>query len=701
MHEEYRYSLCITYQGNRGQNIAYRIADYNPVVKMFSEADYTDKYAEDYREYQPTIIGANPLELVFEEAGVRRWKPQEENDHRQYSYTYNDVQVYEVIKDTKLIAAKNKEDLVEALCKGITIPPSVQGEFFLIIGDVGSQYEAIICSKKDFNASGDRYALNYNVDDMLHTTHSFDTYMIKKSDIITNSYLRDILNIDSVTSLRFFYKYTYLPERKGLFVPRNPEAYVNAYLKWFCKKADSKVEFTRKEVDRLVDLLSVSVENEATIETFFKDAPFSKDEIAMTLMRHSDTVNSFFAKDDSTDNALANIVVQNPGLFEKCIRLVENKWLAESSELREKEEEKLRQIKSAQENHEQIITALETEESEKKRQINDLQCHLMEVRGLVEQAEVQKKNIKKEIAECAERFEKDIVNFMKIEGVFRYNSNSSPQSVETASKTSDRYTVSDICLRKEVIETETPEGLYEFLDDLTDNISIWFDHAHEIAITVLAIIFQRKAAIVANSYGHELASAVALLMDGKPPRNYSMATNMEAVFETAKAINLSEEKNIYVSGILDTFFEMAIPTLLQLCPNKVFWFGTTAIDSLKLMSKSIYEDTVVLDVESDMRFISGNEPLWKAKEDVYKFQPVCETRLIDKVYSQFIAPLYENKYIKKSSAIMLSKMIAAYLQMSEDRIVGSVIQKSILVMLSDQDDIQELVRDTLEKRLDE
>ena len=147
--DEYRYSLCIVYTGNNGQNISYRVADYFPEEGRYEEAVYTDKY-EEFEEYNPSIIGANPDELELGAACVRKWKPQEYDGRRQWSYSYNAANVYEILLNNDILKAVDQEGIINILSSGIDIPWYVNNNFLLPISQKGSDFEMILCSKKDF-----------------------------------------------------------------------------------------------------------------------------------------------------------------------------------------------------------------------------------------------------------------------------------------------------------------------------------------------------------------------------------------------------------------------------------------------------------------------------------------------------------------------------------------------------------------------
>ena len=72
MNKEFNYSLCLALPNLQGSNSFYRIADYDPQYREFTQAKY------DYTSETPVQIYSSKEEGIAQEVEIRKWVPLDE-----------------------------------------------------------------------------------------------------------------------------------------------------------------------------------------------------------------------------------------------------------------------------------------------------------------------------------------------------------------------------------------------------------------------------------------------------------------------------------------------------------------------------------------------------------------------------------------------------------------------------------------------
>ena len=693
----YRYSLCLVYSGNRGQNLAYRIADYDPGRGKFTLASYTDKY-ESYFEFQPTIIGANPLELDFGSACVRKWKPKEDDDTKQISYAYEQAECFEIVMVREVLKAPNKDALINLFEKGIELPWYIKGAFLLAVEDTRDEFKVILCNKKDFLAKGDLYYISQSVTDMIHTTHSFPIFIIDKRDIISNSLLRfTIGNPDIVDRDRSFYAFDTLPESINIFVPRKPGAYSISFLKWYCRRERSRLTITKKEVDRVLELLDLASEAEDQLEDFLMAAPFSKDEIIEELIKSSDIVTDFLKGSEDIEDIIKLILKEDPELYSETLRIVSDKWMSEESALRDAEKKKTQDIIECRVKTEQQASALDITVNELKSEANKAQEKLDTVEQEILQAQLKKEEINEEISLQLRTFEADIIEVAKTAGIFRFLSEG-----RTTGRTTEENVVKTIkVIRpsfKNTIEETDASELIDYYEDISENYSLWFEEAAEIASFVIACFNQGLGLIVPSSVGLKVATAFSLMYSGEMPLYIEAIGRPEILFDLADTINQNSVRTVFINGLLDDFRETAIGALHRMCPGKNLLFGIGTISSLELMSDDIYNYALPLPLEEKTKIVDEQGVLYSTKDsDMSCVQLEANDLNPNKIYNRYLKGLCRENLLGKGAAKNLAHVIAYYFTTYSSNSLGDLCQTVIKSVCKKTEDAAEQIEKYLSK----
>ena len=692
---EYRYSLCIIYPGNNGQNLSYRVADYFQDSGKYTEAYYSDKY-DDVLEFEPTIIGARPEELEYLEACVRKWKPKEDDNRKQWSYPYSAASIFEVVLIRNILEAADNEDIIEILASGIEIPAFIKGSFLLPIQQVGADYEMILCSTKDFVQKGNLYIINDSVADMLHTTHQFNKYVIRRKDLINNHELKRILNNDFVSDDRTFYAFDKLPEPIGKFIPRSIETYITAFIKWYCRREKARLGITKSDMDRLFVLMNAVESSDREVQDFFKEAPFSKDEVKSAIESRKESINRFLQGWQDIDDVLKMILRDNPDLYSKCETIVADEWLAKESALREAEIEKTKIANAIREAAEEEAHKKQLELQGLNDETAGLEKRLAELETAIEMGIEKKEKVAKETAEQLAKFEGNIVSSMKTAGIFDFLTGSSRTVAADVSNKNGAFRLYQSSCPFPVADPETVSK-DEFYEDFADNIGIWFENASDIAALVMASFLHRRGIIVPYSVGSFIAMAFSMMVDAQMPLEIETSLNWEDIYDAAEAVNQSPVKTIYIHGILDDFREPVVGTLRRLCPDKHLFFSMRDINGFKLMSRGLADDAILIDPGPYLKVKPNKQDLLSSEADISALIPRDVFR-VEKFYNLYFAELYKNGAIDKPNAVSSAQMIQYYFQVYSDTTLGPCIRDVLKRVCDNNPDREEEIDNTLRKQ---
>lgn len=692
---EYRYSLCIVYPGNNGQNISYRIADYTLETGRYTEAYYSDKY-DDVLEFEPTIIGARPEELEYLEACVRKWKPKEDDDRKQWSYSYSGAAVYEVVFIRNILEAANNEDIIEILTTGIELPAFIKGSFLLPIRQVGADYEMILCSIKDFALKNNLYVISESVADMLHTTHQFNKYSIRRKDLINNRELRRILNNDLINDERVFYAFDKLPEPTGKFIPRSIEIYITTFIRWYCRREKARLGVTKSDMDRMFALLEAIGNSDSEVQDFFKEAPFSRDEVKSAIKTRQESVHRFLEGWQDIDDVLKMIIRDNPDLYSECETIVADSWLAKESALRAEEISKTKMAAAAKEAAEKEAKQMQLRLQALKDETTRLDTHLTELKAGIELAIEKKEKVVRETREQLVKFEESIVSSMKTAGIFDFLTKSTSSVPTDIPNENGVFRLYQSSCPFSVVDPENV-SLDDFYEDFAENIGIWFENASDIAALVMASLRHGRGIIIPSSVGRYVAMAFSMMVDAKMPLEVEVSSNWEDIYGVAEAVNQSPIKTIYIHGILDDFREPVVGTIMRLCPDKHLFFSVRDISSLNLMSRGLFEDAVFINVGSYIKVKPDKQDLLSANANLFTLIPRDVFR-VEKFYNIYFADLYKDNVIEKPNAVNAAQIIQYYFQVYSDNTLGQCIKDLLKTICVNDSDKEEEIDEALKKQ---
>ena len=531
---------------------------------------------------------------------------------------------------------------------------------------------------------------------MLHTTHQFNKYLIRRKDLINNRELMRILNNDLVKDERVFYAFDKLPDPNGKFIPRSIETYITAFIRWYCKREKARLGVTRSDMDRIFALLDAVGNSDRESQDYFREAPFSRDELKVAIKSRQESVHRFLEGWQDIDDVLKMIIRDNPDLYSKCEAIVAESWMARESALRAEEIEKTRMATTARETAEEEAKKMRLELQALSDETALLNQRLTELKTGIEVANEKKEKVVRETGEQLLKFEDNIVSSMKTAGIFDFltiNSRTMPTATSNENGVFRLY--QSVC----PFPISDPENvaLNEFYEDLADNIGIWFEDTADIAAIVMAAFRHGRGIIVPSSVGKYIAMAFSMMVDAKMPLEVEVSSDWKDIYAATEAVNQSPIRTIYIHGILDDFREPVVGTIIRLCPDKHVFFSVHNTSSLNLMSRSLFEDAVFIDAGSYIKVKPDKQDLLSANADLFTLVPRDVFR-VEKYYNLYFADLFKKRAIEKPNAVDAAQIIQYYFQITTDTGLGPCTREMLKTVCVNDPDKEEEINDALKKQ---
>lgn len=332
---------------------------------------------------------------------------------------------------------------------------------------------------------------------------------------------------------------------------------------------------------------------------------------------------------------------------------------------------------------EKEISGLKTKKENLQLEVEDLNN---EIEVVKKNLEIQK-DIEREYFENIDKriFEKKIDDEFVKKLKFGTEKQSSLQMLNN--KPSEAVWIYQKELKKEnVEECEPVNSLTDFEADLRDNVTIYFDEAADISITVTSALVLGKSLIFEQSVVNVIAECISAITGASRPYcikvHDSLAVDMK---ELIREINELENQTILIEGVLDKYDEVLFTTVCEECKNKNIIFSVADIENLKLCSKVIDNYAIVLDIEKYYTYESS-EKLLIAFNDISIYREEINLLQCKNYFDKFFRSLITKKIIGKKIAIDFSKMLFFYFRLIGKEMIFEVMKKSILHCCDIEDD---------------
>lgn len=690
--DEYNYSLCIAEKSKKEDKLVfYRIADLDVGRKSLERAYYTELSDMDYLEYMPLLIFSKPTDLVEHGVQIRKWKWDAENQ-KQWSYVDNDWTIFEIFfcdeLNLKYSIPINK--IQDVFSKGIKIDSYVQDPFLLPINDYGDYYEMLLCKKSDFQIKNGLYCISDTVTDMLHAKHTFLKYKVLKKDMINTKVVKDAyytVDFEVFEKTRWFYAKTELKSPLSKFTLRNANAYITTLLRWYLKKQNSKNNFTNKEISRTVSVLDEVKESDEVLNEFFMDIEMDIDEVKALLQNHSKRVIDFFESRDDIDDVLTKILLNNPVIYENFVSVAETKWLEENSTMRAQKESELATLEQQFQEKQENVYNLQKQLSNLNEEIDKREseylalgeesyARLENIKNETKEAQLKKELIEKEINQSLKSFKEDIVQTTKLMGVVE-----SVQDEQVYAKShSARLYESLIIIEPEARErsVEEIEEVDDFLEGILDNFEIYFEDYTEIVGTIISAVLSSRVLIISDNISANIVNSCATMIDGCPALILDLSAGKSALVEAEAVLNSCKSNVVYIKGVLDNYDEVSFLSLCRHAADKAVFFGVSSLEKLKLMSQSIFNYALVLDIEDSLDFATNAE-LTYGKFNLKNIDLPLDKKLIKEYHTKYLKKLVKEKILGANNALILARMLGYYFLITDSREekLGEILQNTL------------------------
>lgn len=227
------------------------------------------------------------------------------------------------------------------------------------------------------------------------------------------------------------------------------------------------------------------------------------------------------------------------------------------------------------------------------------------------------------------------------------------------------------------------------LEDLKDNIGLFFEDSYEIAKLLLVSQSLKKAVLVDSFSAKKIGDSLSALSDGKYVTIVDLNDDKYTLKAVIDFINDMPEKTILVDGVIDRFDDKALSSICRNCRDKILIFSYAEKSTLKIISKSYLQYCIPLFLEEKLTFESREE-LLISNQTYYNFLPEVGTKECHQAYQKYIQKLFYKGHLTKSLALELSKFIAIYKAMTRGGNVSDLAKETIRFYVSDNGESEEV-----------
>lgn len=232
-------------------------------------------------------------------------------------------------------------------------------------------------------------------------------------------------------------------------------------------------------------------------------------------------------------------------------------------------------------------------------------------------------------------------------------------------------------ISKNKILSDDAQDLDDFVMDFKDNLSLHFNESVEIASVCVAAMLCEKKIILPESVALYVANSFSALIDLRSPFILDINNDKYSAREIVNLIEKSNSQVIYIIGVIDNFDESAFSAICRACKDRFIFFGTCNLNNITMMSKSIINYAVVLDIEEYLKFPEDNYIL-VGNYDLQLFSMEYKEESCKEYYKKYLRNLSIEKLIGQKMALDFSYMLQIYFTIISGSQMGVVLQRAIL-----------------------
>lgn len=591
---EFNYSLCLPLDNLSGGATFYRIADYDPEQRRFTQATYGNTTEAPLQIYSPKNEGINNSVELRKWIGVNERKQRSAQEFLRFGY------IYEVIFLDEIIHQPLSEDqLRQVLYRGVEFPEGLERYFLLVLDVTSTEYKVLLCDKNAFQYKDGKYYIEKQVRDLKNTITEFNLLYIYNDELITTERLRQNLTWYN-EKIRYFHDSIIIPEGTTNFQLRNPEDYTVGFMANLLNNGMQRLKYTKQARTNLLSELEIVGNNKELADLFFKQQVEKYDELSEVFIKNTTSLVNYINKIDINEREVfLQIIERNSLLSKEYEARIEAKWMSKANQKLLEKEDQLSKIEEKYNHIEQKLRVIEKESTKVRRERDKLRDEISE---LIDE----KFGIEDQIEDELKKFQTNIVEQYKLSALSSNGLASTQSSVSLntgilGSSPSDLINV----------ENHKVSSMHDVYIGLKYNLENYLEEEDAIsfAISIIGILYLGKIIILPEYQSEGIANAISLILTGEPIQIINVINNDYDLNAIIDQIDSNPDTYILIKGHLDLFNQTAVNTLLNNCNNKKMIFTINDDQTLNLYSNNIWNYFMYINPMDKMNI--ARELFWK------------------------------------------------------------------------------------------
>lgn len=643
MNKEFNYSLCLALPNLQGSDSFYRIADYDPQYREFTQAKY------DYTSETPVQIYSSKVEGIAQEVKIRKWILSDELKQMSFYHELRFGYIYEVLFSEELIHQPlSDKQLRQVLYNGISLPEGIARYFLLVLDVTSESYRVLLCDKKAFKYEEGKYHIEKQIRDLKNTVTEFDLIYIYNDQLISTETLRNKLKWYNPDKLRYFFNSVILPESTEKFQLRDPEDYTIGFFSNYLKNTEMRNKYSKRIRANLMTELEYIENNYTIVERFFVVEGEKLSVASDIFIENITNIIDFIKRSEITEmEFLLEILEKSPLISNALEEKIEAKWMLRANENLLKKENELQTVEAQYDEKKKELNRITTEltdiEVESKAITNELK-ELMEKKATIET------QIKQELTS----FQKNIVEQFKL---------SAFAGASQANSGNNSGVIEHIPENFENVDLQTSDSIVDVFEGIKYNLENFMDtsNAQRYTTILIALLNTHKFIILPEFHSEDIANALSLIVTGKPVKTISILNECYDLNWMIEQIHHNEDRYVLIKGHLDMFNESAVNTLINQSKNKNIIFTINDEKSLSLFSDNLWNYCGYLNPID--HFDLALEKHWKKSNEInidVSKADISTEKLSSNFYSRMTEECLFTRYVQEEFLYIMEVYTALY-----------------------------------------
>lgn len=316
-----------------------------------------------------------------------------------------------------------------------------------------------------------------------------------------------------------------------------------------------------------------------------------------------------------------------------------------------------------------------------KHTIRILEGHKNNLTLEVEKLDYKRSELERLILSYEENGEKVISNIKDLMSKFGYDS--------TNMRSKNR--VHFIAGNKSQVDIETVDR-FDFIEDLSDNLNIsgvQDIYINDMARYLYAIFVSGMSPLLIGYNTRKIANAISNLFNGSNADIISLPPGFDDMNELNQVVNSSMSKVLLIENAVDNISDYIYLPLLKQNNDRFILFSMESSEHLNLISQSIFNYMVPIDVDSILQYVKNPGGLIKTNTDITVFNYTIDENLVktNQRHLKKIAPIYS---LPQSTKIRWAEVMAVIDSLDINKAFYCIIVFSLTMLCRQTKKIEEL-----------